>query len=35
MARAIQEHGDTSVPLVAGPPAPFPDDDDRKMRARV
>ena len=33
MARAIQEHGDTSVPLVAGPPAPFPDDDEKCARA--
>ena len=33
MARAIQEHGDTSVPLVAGPPDPFPDDAKKCARA--
>ena len=27
MARAIQEHGDPDVPLVAGPPEPFLEDD--------
>ena len=33
MARAIQEHGDTSVPLVSGPPDPFPDDAKKCARA--
>ncbi len=32
MARAIQEHGDTSVPLVAGPPEPFLEDDAKCAR---
>ncbi len=29
MMRAITEYGDTDVPLVAGPPKPFLEDDDK------
>ncbi len=32
MARAIQEHGDPDVPLVAGPPEPFLEDDEKCAR---
>ncbi len=32
MARAIKEHGDPDVPLVAGPPEPFLEDDEKCAR---
>ena len=33
MTRAIQEHGDPNVPVVAGPPEPFLEDDAKCARA--